>query len=734
MQQPAISESPRGSPTNSPSARAAPPAAASSPTALTPEQEAKVQEAVMGQLKNYGEGMVSKEHRATLAEYAACVLQTQATVADMIREMEQFLQKDAEDFVDWLIKFCDAHDLARPEKKAKKAVAPPRGGGLFSKALRAATGQPPASSSSGATANGTSPSGGVGVAPGGSGKKRGAEEGTDGPTGGNKIARREMRAIVKQADEVRLAPPEDSSRHHVRLVGRKELNQRAVAVTAQTAARNISELPPVGNETLAGIPVASHTTLSFMMYRCSRYGPHDDVTWRKLLGRGAIVCSRMVPRDVALVINALQRRMSEGRDAEGQCLLFVRKLISRHLEGGPMKCEDYNAQNIALIVHGVTKFGVELSQCPVISGRLRQLLPEINAQQLVMVGPGVFGIDATNEEMQAMQLAALERCADIASSLTSQGVSILFNSLAKDVPLATPQAWAAVVQLCTRLTDSDVIGTTTPQGTALVRLMQNVNEELSRSGPGAETAVRAIGDMLEMILAGLTECGGQLNTYITRHAAFKLVSLLLSSVSRLPDHIMSRHRQKLLDDTLLPALQRNAMHLATGRRYRNPDQTDGEMHSLVACGHAMASLGIRDAEIFAAFGESVLIRLIHAERHRGTAAAITSREASMILYSWAKAHMHADDLIQHILPLVSRAASEGCLTLHEASLAVFGAGHFRVGDDQWWLTVTRLFRGSQDRCECRQSVILANAVARVIGALSSDTTAEIDEVVCAAEI
>ncbi|EER09741.1 hypothetical protein Pmar_PMAR020035 [Perkinsus marinus ATCC 50983] len=190
--------------------------------ALTPEEEAAVQEAVTEQLMSYGEGMASKEHRATLAEYAACVLQTQATVSEMVAEMEQFLQENAESFVEWLIEYCEEHGVAHPVKRSKKA-APPRGGGLFSKALRAATGQAPASSSCPeVTTNGT---------------KRGVEEdehacSSDGPS---KIARREMRGIAQQADAVnakRVCTPvrtQDENRNPIRLVGREELNQRAVA-------------------------------------------------------------------------------------------------------------------------------------------------------------------------------------------------------------------------------------------------------------------------------------------------------------------------------------------------------------------------------------------------------------------------------------------------------------------------------------------------------------------------
>lgn len=63
-----LRDSPKASLSPSRSATIAP--APSSSSALTPDQEAAVQEAVMKQLMNYGEGMVSKEHRATLAEYA----------------------------------------------------------------------------------------------------------------------------------------------------------------------------------------------------------------------------------------------------------------------------------------------------------------------------------------------------------------------------------------------------------------------------------------------------------------------------------------------------------------------------------------------------------------------------------------------------------------------------------------------------------------------------------------
>ncbi|KAF4733815.1 hypothetical protein FOZ63_004220, partial [Perkinsus olseni] len=167
--------------------------------------------------------------------------------------------------------------------------------------------------------------------------------------------------------------------------------------------------------------------------------------------RGAIVCSRMVPRDVALVVNALQRRMGEGRDSEGHCGLFIRKLLNRHLEGGPLKCEDYNAQNIALVVHGISKFGVQLSECPVVTSRLCHLLPEMDAQQLVMVAPAVCGTDAVTPELGAAHRAVLERCVEIADSLTSQGVSILFNCLAKDISLSSPEAWQAVAKLCGRM-------------------------------------------------------------------------------------------------------------------------------------------------------------------------------------------------------------------------------------------------------------------------------------------
>ncbi|KAF4670253.1 hypothetical protein FOZ61_000914 [Perkinsus olseni] len=244
---PAASESPRGSPpkaSSSPSRGVNLAPSSSSSSALTPDQEATVQEAVMEQLMNYGEGMVSKEHRATLAEYAACVLQTQTTVSEMVSEMEQFLQGNAESFVEWLITFCESHGLAHPERKATKAT--PRGGGLFSKALRAATGQPPAGSSGPATAsNGASPTGGAGGLLTGSGKKRGAEDESCSPDGANKIARREMRAIAQQADAVnanRAFTPlgsHNESRHPVRLVGRKELNQRAVA----TVRRSLGESP-----------------------------------------------------------------------------------------------------------------------------------------------------------------------------------------------------------------------------------------------------------------------------------------------------------------------------------------------------------------------------------------------------------------------------------------------------------------------------------------------------------
>ncbi|EER00591.1 hypothetical protein Pmar_PMAR021962 [Perkinsus marinus ATCC 50983] len=200
--------------------------------ALTPEEEAAVQEAVTEQLMSYGEGMASKEHRATLAEYAACVLQTQATVSEMVAEMEQFLQENAESFVEWLIEYCEEHGVAHPVKRSKKA-APPRGGGLFSKALRAATGQAPASSSCPeVTTNGT---------------KRGVEEdehacSSDGPS---KIARREMRGIAQRADAVnakRVCTPvgtQDENRNPIRLVGREELNQRAVAIVK----RSLGEAP-----------------------------------------------------------------------------------------------------------------------------------------------------------------------------------------------------------------------------------------------------------------------------------------------------------------------------------------------------------------------------------------------------------------------------------------------------------------------------------------------------------
>ncbi|EER06074.1 hypothetical protein Pmar_PMAR028263 [Perkinsus marinus ATCC 50983] len=240
-----LRDSPKASLSPSRSATIAP--APSSSSALTPDQEAAVQEAVMKQLMNYGEGMVSKEHRATLAEYAACVLQTQTTVSEMVSEMEQFLQENAEGFVEWLIAFCENHGLPHPERKAKKVT--PRGGGLFSKALRAATGQPPASSSGLAvTSNDVSPSGGAAGRQPGSGTKRGAED-KGGPDGANKIARREMRAIARQADSVNskraftLLASQDENRHPVRLLGRKELNQRAVA----TVRKSLGEAPTAGH-------------------------------------------------------------------------------------------------------------------------------------------------------------------------------------------------------------------------------------------------------------------------------------------------------------------------------------------------------------------------------------------------------------------------------------------------------------------------------------------------------
>lgn len=64
----------------------------------------------------------------------------------------------------------------------------------------------------------------------------------------SKFSRREMRAIARQADSVNskraftLLASQDENRHPVRLLGRKELNQRAVA----TVRKSLGEAPTAG--------------------------------------------------------------------------------------------------------------------------------------------------------------------------------------------------------------------------------------------------------------------------------------------------------------------------------------------------------------------------------------------------------------------------------------------------------------------------------------------------------
>lgn len=84
------------------------------------------------------------------------------------------------------------------------------------------------------------------------------------------------------------------------------------------------------------------------------------------------------------------------------------------------------------------------------------------------------------------------------------------------------------------MSDSDVVQTLTPQGIALVLLLQVVHLSVSLradqmlsgatrihselvSHQGASGALSSLEDMLEIAIAGITEEGEQLHTYIVSH-------------------------------------------------------------------------------------------------------------------------------------------------------------------------------------------------------------------------
>jgi len=117
----------------------------------------------------------------------------------------------------------------------------------------------------------------------------------------------------------------------------------------RAAAVRTSKGQPLSELTLASLPWMPHTQLAQTMQRLALNGPHDQVTWRKVISRAEVVAHTFTPKDTALMINAF----AKARDAcpSKEVGRFLRSFIREYM---PPIIQTSRAIDLAQLAHGIS--------------------------------------------------------------------------------------------------------------------------------------------------------------------------------------------------------------------------------------------------------------------------------------------------------------------------------------------------------------------------------------------
>lgn len=423
-------------------------------------------------------------------------------------------------------------------------------------------------------------------------------------------------------------------------------------------------LKPVDQDVLAGIPWAGRSTLPWLMQKVATNGPRDQAIWRKLVARADVIAHSLTSKQVALTITALAR--AKYRD-EG----FLRRLCVKFL---PSHVESAELLDFCGILSGLSQLDAYSEETfTLFAKRAAATVPQMDARQLSLVANAFARAGHKDQDLVARILVQVPRRLD---RFTGRDVAVLLNAL-------------------TQLTPDFGRGN---------RGKASFSQELPRE---LEEPLQAIALRLPEILpsADLHSLTLVLNAFaqlrfLQKDALDLLTEDLLSDKQRFQQMTPQQLAMVLNASAKLQLYEPQLLDALIGQIRIKARLLDAQGFCIVANAAAKLRLGV---ETFGALYSQVP-RLL---------SRLSGRQVAMLCHSWAKAHVHNDDLFDLLaLPLAQKA--EG-LTAHEVAIAVYGYCHFRKAPPDLMEPLLRRFGILMDSqvVSDMDLLMLGNALGRV---------------------
>lgn len=400
------------------------------------------------------------------------------------------------------------------------------------------------------------------------------------------------------------------------------------------------------------------------MQQVATNGPRDQAVWRKLVSRADVIAHSLTSKQVALAITALAR--AKYRDEA-----FLRRLCVKFL---PSHVESAELLDFCGILSGLSQLDAYSEETfNLFAKRAAATVPQMDARQLSLVANAFARASHKDQELVQRILVQVPRRLD---RFTGRDVAVLLNALSQ----LTPEA---------------VKGQT--KGPSFSQQLP----------PELEEPLQALALRLPEILpsADLHSLTLVLNAFakmrfLQKDALDLLTEDLLSDKARFQQMTPQQLAMVLNASAKLQLYEPQLLDALIAQIRIKARLLDAQGFCVVANAAAKLRLGVETFGVLYTQVPRLLTRL-------------SGRQVAMLCHSWAKAHVHNDDLFDLLaLPLAQR--TEG-LTAHEVAIAVYGYAHFRKAPPDLMEPLVNRFAALLESQSASDTdlLMLSNALGRV---------------------